>query len=80
MGEMVSKDHWTVRNNTLLSVNKVNMTSPHDQESKFYAKRIIQKQLSTNKLPEKYYPEELFIKYFIQTHLTYLSFNMTYST
>ena len=29
---------------------------------------------------KKYFPEELFKTFYIQTHLTYLSFNMTYST
>ena len=39
--------------------------------SKFYPERIIQKELYTKKWREKYYPQELSKRCFIQTHMTF---------
>ena len=44
----------------------LNLMSFKKGESKFYPKRIIQKERFTNKSREKYYPEELSKKYFLQ--------------
>ena len=42
---------------TVLMLKNMGLLNRH---SKFYPKRIIQKELSTNKSCEKYYPEEFF--------------------